>query len=129
MLEQDFYDTICDVFRERMKEKRGKRKEASTYEPHCRKTPYHTTIFMPPIPEDRQSSYTFQCNEKARMCNIGGDAYILREKSKEAFSRLNEEKCELKEPRPHVTANYSYFNCYGKSYEKTLKIAKILKDY
>ncbi len=129
MIQKDIYDKICDIFDERFKNEKNKADTKFFRISQCRKTPYHTTIFPPAIPEDRQSSYTFQCNDKAKMCTITGDVYILKEQSSEAIKKLKLVDCNVKEPKPHVTADYIYFVCAAKSYEESIKIAKILRDY
>lgn len=127
MIEKDIYDKICDIFLPRIKT--DKSKSIMHRKAQCQKTKYHMTIYPPGIEEDRQSAYTFQCNDKAKMCTISGDAYILKEKTNKAVKEIKFVGCDISNQREHVTANQVWFICAGKSYKETLGIANILKDY
>ena len=127
MIEKDIYDKICDIFAQKIKT--DKSKSVMHRKAECRKTKYHMTVFPPGIEEDRQSAYTFQCNDKAKMCTISGDAYILKEKSNKAVKELKSVSCDISNQREHVTANQVWFICAGKSYIDSLNIAKVLEKY
>lgn len=129
MLEKTIYDKICDVFDDRIKSKLPIRKSVMHRNPECKQTKYHTTVYPPGLEEDRQSAYTFQCNDNAKMCTISGDAYILKDISDKAVEEIEDSGCNVTNQREHVTANQVWFYCAGKSFKETLEIAKVLNKY